>query len=477
MFDMYRFAEAVGTMRANIGTEQYAIDEGSNMLSITTIDDPGVLIQESSMIMSETNLEVVTYINETTDAVIDETMTGAAQGQVMLEASVHDIVAKIKAALGKLINFFKSLIVRIGQFFKNLISSISSWFKKPRKVGGTSKTPETAAKEVKSGKNPFIPPEKKAEAEKKAEPIKNEKISKPIEVPAAKAEVKEEKKPEPKAEPKVEPKPTAPGKAEEPKANNELASKKVEMAAPPETVNWHESVLYFSHMWLQNIRMVMREKGWLIDIELVNKLDAHKEYADDKEKQLADRIASRTRDRMEEKTPEHKFDKAEVYAGIAKAIGSDNINPGNVNSKKTLIEEFRRAFTSEKYDAPSKWYNSATVDNVLNPDKNASEIFIDTFVKYSKALPESQKKITEALNKNIGTLSEQFKMIDKIPKNADPVYAGYMTARYSTTQLAMDALSSIATNSIKMINECLKEKKSLFDWFMMLQQKVASLVS
>ena len=114
---------------------------------------------------------------------------------------------------------------------------------------------------------------------------------------------------------------------------------------------------------------------------------------------------------------------------------------------------------------------------MLNPDKNASEIFIDTFVKYSKRLPETQKKITDALNKNIALLTDQFKMIDKIPKNADPVYAGYMTARYSTTQIAMDALSSIATNSIKMINECLKEKKSLFDWFMMLQQKVASLVS
>lgn len=177
------------------------------------------------------------------------------------------------------------------------------------------------------------------------------------------------------------------------------------------------------------------------------------------------------------KTPEHKFDKAEVYAGIAKAIGSKNIILDNVDSKKTLIEEFRRAFTSEKYDAPIKWYNSATVDDVLNPDKNTSEIFIDTFVKYSKTLPESQKTITGALNENIEVLSAQFKMIDKIPKNADPIYANYMTARYSTTQLAMDALSAIATNTIKMINECLKEKKSLFDWFMLLQQKVASLVS
>ena len=215
-------------------------------------------------------------------------------------------------------------------------------------------------------------------------------------------------------------------------------------------------------------------------MELVRKMDTAKEGISDTDpevKEKANRTLDRTRDRMEEKTPEHKFDKAEVYAGIAKAIGSSSINTGNVNSKKSLIEEFRRAFGSEKYDAPSKWYNSATVDNVLNPDKNASEIFIDTFVKYSKKLPETQKKITEALNKNIELLSEQFKLIDKVPKNADPVYASYMTARYSTTQLAMDALSSIATNSIKMISECLKEKKSLFDWFMMLQQKVASLVS
>ena len=464
MFDMYRFAEVVGAMRANIGTEQYAIDESSNMLSIATIDDPGVLIQESSMLMSETNLEVVTYINETAETILDETVAGAVQGQVMLEASIRDIAAKIKEALGKLINFFKSLIVRIGQFFKNLISSISSWFKKPRKVGGTSKTPETAAKEVNSGKNPFIPPEKKAEAEKKAEPIKNEKISKPIEVPVANAE----------------PKPVAPAKAEEPNANNELASKKVEVAAPPETINWNENLLYYADTWLQNIRINMRQNGWLLDMELVRKMDTAKEGISDTDpevKEKANRTLDRTRDRMEEKTPEHKFDKAEVYAGIAKAIGSSSINTGNVNSKKSLIEEFRRAFGSEKYDAPSKWYNSATVDNVLNPDKNASEIFIDTFVKYSKKLPETQKKITEALNKNIELLSEQFKLIDKVPKNADPVYASYMTARYSTTQLAMDALSSIATNSIKMISECLKEKKSLFDWFMMLQQKVASLVS
>lgn len=464
MLNMYRLAEAVDAMRANIGNEQYTIDEGSNMLSIATIDDPGVLIQESSMLMSETNLEVVTYINETTETVLDETVAGTAQGQVMLEASIRDIAAKIKEALGKLINFFKSLIVRIGQFFKNLISSISSWFKKPRKVGGTSKTPETAAKEVSSGKNPFIPPEKKAEAEKKAEPIKDEKISEPIEVPAT----------------NVEPKPAAPAKAEEPKANNELASKKVEVAAPPETINWNENLLYYADTWLQNIRINMRQNGWLLDMELVRKMNAAKEGindADPETKEKADRTLNRMRDRMEEKTPEHKFDKAELYAGVAKAIGSSNINSGNVNSKKSLIEEFRRAFGSEKYDAPSKWYNSATVDNVLNPDKNASEIFIDTFVKYSKRLPETQKKITEALNKNIELLSEQFKLIDKVPKNADPVYASYMTARYSTTQLAMDALSSIATNSIKMISECLKEKKSLFDWFMMLQQKVASLVS
>lgn len=464
MLNMYRLAEAIGAIHANIGNEQYTIDESSNMLSIATIDDPGVLIQESSMFMSETNLEVVAYINETTEAVIDETVSGTVQGQVMLEASIRDIAAKIKEALGKLINFFKSLIVRIGQFFKNLISSISSWFKKPRKVGGTSKTPETAAKEVSSGKNPFIPPEKKAEAEKKAESIKNEKISEPIEVPTANAE----------------PKPAAPAKAEEPKANNELASKKVEVAAPPETINWNENLLYYADTWLQNIRINMRQNGWLLDMELVRKMNAAKEGIDDADpeaKEKADRILNRTRDRMEEKTPEHKFDKAEVYAGVAKAIGSSNINSGNVNSKKSLIEEFKRAFGSEKYDAPSKWYNSATVDNVLNPDKNVSEIFIDTFVKYSKRLPETQKKITEALNKNIELLSEQFKLIDKVPKNADPVYASYMTARYSTTQLAMDALSSIATNSIKMISECLKDKKSLFDWFMMLQQKVASLVS
>lgn len=473
MLNMYRLIEAVDAMRANSGNEHYAIDEASNMLSIVTIDDPGVLIQESSMIMSETNLEVVTYINETTDAVLDETIAGSTQGRVMLEASVRDIADKIKEALGKLINFFKSLIVRIGQFFKNLISNISAWFKKPRKVGGTAKTPEAAAKEVGSGKNPFIPPEKKAEAEKKAGPIKNEKISKPIALPAPKGEVKEEKKPEP-----------TPVKAEEPKANGELASKKVEMAAPPETINWDEGLLYFSDMWLQNIRMIMRQNGWLIDTELVDKLTTNKEISNDdfyssesEEKARATRMYNRARDRMEEKTPDHKFDKAEVYAGIAKAIGDSRINPGNVNSKKTLIEEFRRVNTSEKYDAPGKWYNSATVDNVLNPDKNASEIFIDTFVKYSKRLPETQKKITDALNKNIALLTDQFKMIDKIPKNADPVYAGYMTARYSTTQIAMDALSSIATNSIKMINECLKEKKSLFDWFMMLQQKVASLVS
>lgn len=464
MLNMYRLIEAVDAMRANSGNEHYAIDEASNMLSIATIDDPGVLIQESSMIMSETNLEVVTYINETTETVLDETIAGTAQGQVMLEASIRDIAAKIKEALGKLINFFKSLIVRIGQFFKNLISSISSWFKKPRKVGGTSKTPETAAKEVGSGKNPFIPQEKKAEAEKKAEPIKDEKISEPIEVPAANAESK----------------PAAPAKAEEPNTNNELASKKVEVAAPPETINWNENLLYYADTWLQNIRINMRQNGWLLDMELVRKMNAAKEGindADPEAKEKAGRTLDRTRDRMEEKIPEHKFDKAEVYAGVAKAIGSSNINTGNVNSKKSLIEEFRKAFGSEKYDAPSKWYNSATVDNVLNPDKNASEIFIDTFVKYSKRLPETQKKITDALNKNIELLSEQFKLIDKVPKNADPVYASYMTARYSTTQLAMDALSSIATNSIKMINECLKEKKSLFDWFMMLQQKVASLVS
>ena len=456
MLNMYRLAEAVDAMRANIGAEHYAINEASNMLSIATVDDPGVLIQESSMLMSETNLEVVTYINETAETVLDETVAGTAQGQVMLEASIRDIAAKIKEALGKLINFFKSLIVRIGQFFKNLISSISSWFKKPRKVGGMSKTPETAAKEVGSGKNPFIPQEKKAEAEKKAEPIKNEKISEPIEVPAA------------------------PAKAEEHNTNNELASKKVEVAAPPETINWNENLLYYADTWLQNIRINMRQNGWLLDMELVRKMNTAKEGindADPEAKEKAGRTLDRTRDRMEEKTPEHKFDKAEVYAGVAKAIGSSNINTGNVNSKKSLIEEFRRAFGSEKYDAPSKWYNSATVDDVLNPDKNASEIFIDTFVKYSKRLPETQKKIIDALNKNIALLTDQFKMIDKIPKNADPVYASYMTARYSTTQIAMDALSSIATNSIKMINECLKEKKSLFDWFMMLQQKVASLVS
>lgn len=462
MLNMYRLAEAVDAMRANIGAEQYAIDESSNMLSIATIDDPGVLIQESSMLMSETNLEVVTYINETAETVLDETVAGTVQGQVMLEASIRDIAAKIKEALGKLINFFKSLIVRIGQFFKNLISNISAWFKKPRKVGGMSKTPEAAAKEVGSGKNPFVPPEKKAEAEKKAEPIKNEKISEPIEVPAAKTEVKGEQKPEPKAEP------AAPAKAEEPKANNELASKKVEIAAPPETINWDEGLLYNVNIWLQNIRMSMKQNGWLIDTQVI------KAYVDGNQKFYPKEMAERD---MRERTPEHKFDKAEVYAGIAKAIGDSKINTGAVDSKKTLIEEFRRRFTSEKYDAPSKWYNSATVDDVLNPDKNASEIFIDAFVKYSKTLPESQKQITDALNKNIALLTDQFKMIDKIPKNADPVYAGYMTARYSTTQIAMDALSSIATNSIKMINECLKDKKSLFDWFMMLQQKVASLVS
>ena len=174
---------------------------------------------------------------------------------------------------------------------------------------------------------------------------------------------------------------------------------------------------------------------------------------------------------------QYAIDEASNMLSIAKAIGDSKINIGAVNSKETLIEEFRRRFTLEKYDAPSKWYSSATVDDVLNPDKNASEIFIDEVVKYSKTLPESQKKITEALNNNIALLTDQFKMIDKIPKNADPVYAGYMIAWYFTTQIAMDALSSIATNSIKMINECLKEKKSLFDWFMILQQKVASLVS
>ena len=465
MVDIYRLADAVDMMRRN-NVNEYNIDEDSNMLSIATIDDPGVLIQESSMVMSEANLEFVVYINETTEAVIDETMTNTAQGQVMLEASVRDIVAKIKEALSKLINFFKSLITRIGQFFKNLINSIRSWFTKPRKVGGTSKTPETVAKEVKSGKNPFIPPEKKVEAEKKAEPIKNEKISKPVELPSTEAEVKGEKKPEPKIEPK---------------ANTEFVSKKVEISAPPETIDWDKGLLYFSDVWLQNIRMRMRENGYLIDLDLVDRLHQRNDYAPDdndpSDKQRLDKLSNKARTDMSKNTPDHKFDKAGVYASIAKAIGSSDIDVSNVNSKSSLIKEFRKAFASKKYDAPSKWYNSATVDDVLNPDKNVSGIFIDKFIEYSKRLPDTQKKITESLNGNIKILSEQFKLIDKIPKNADPVYTNYMTARYSTTQLAMDALSSIATNSIKMITECLKEKKSLFDWFMMLQQKIANLVS
>lgn len=88
-------------------------------------------------------------------------------------------------------------------------------------------------------------------------------------------------------------------------------------------------------------------------------------------------------------TEQYAIDEGSNMLSIVKAIGDSKINIGAVDSKETLIEEFRRRFTSEKYDAPSKWYNSATVDNVLNPDKNTSKICIDTFVEYSKALPES----------------------------------------------------------------------------------------
>lgn len=185
MLNMYRLVEAVDAMRANIGNEQYAIDEGSNMLSVIDIDNPGALIQESNMIVADAKLEVITHINEASDSLIDEASNGVADMQSLVEASENGIINKIKAFFAKIINFFKSLINRIIQFFKDLIAKIKAFFSRKVSTSSGEKSVQQIAKETSSGnKDPLLPSDKAEKVKAATKPIENKKISEEITLPA-----------------------------------------------------------------------------------------------------------------------------------------------------------------------------------------------------------------------------------------------------------------------------------------------------
>lgn len=185
MLNTYRLVEAVDAMRANIGAEQYVIDEASNVLSVIDVDNPGTLIQESNMIMTDAKLEVTSHINEATDCLIDEASSGVADMRSLVEASENGIINKIKAFFTKIINFFKSLISRIIQFFKDLIAKIKAFFSRKVSTSSGEKTVQQIAKETASGnKDPLLPADKAEKVKTAIKPIENKKISEEITLPA-----------------------------------------------------------------------------------------------------------------------------------------------------------------------------------------------------------------------------------------------------------------------------------------------------
>lgn len=180
MLNMYRLAEAVDAMQSN-SWNGYPIDENSNMLSVIDIDNPGALIQESNMIMADAKLEVISYINEASDCLIDEASSGIADMQSLVEASENGIINKIKAFFTKIINFFKSLINRIIQFFKDLIAKIKKFFSRKVSTSSGEKTVQQIAKETSSGnKDPLLPSDKAEKVKAATKPIENKKISEEI---------------------------------------------------------------------------------------------------------------------------------------------------------------------------------------------------------------------------------------------------------------------------------------------------------
>lgn len=184
MLNMYRLAEAVDAMRSN-SWNGYPIDENSNMLSVIDIDNPGALIQESNMIMADAKLEVISYINEASDCLIDEASSGIADMQSLVEASENGIINKIKAFFTKIINFFKSLINRIIQFFKDLIAKIKKFFSRKVSTSSGEKTVQQIAKETSSGNtDPLLPSDKAEKVKAATKPIENKKISEEITLPA-----------------------------------------------------------------------------------------------------------------------------------------------------------------------------------------------------------------------------------------------------------------------------------------------------
>lgn len=185
MLNMYRLVEAVDAIRANSGIEQYAIDEASNMLSVIDVDNPGALIQESNMIMTDAKLEVMSHINEASDCLIDEASSGVADMRSLVEASENGIINKIKAFFTKIINFFKSLINRIIQFFKDLIAKIKAFFSRKVSTSSGEKSVQQIAKETASGnKDPLLPSDKAEKVKAATKPIENKKISEEITLPA-----------------------------------------------------------------------------------------------------------------------------------------------------------------------------------------------------------------------------------------------------------------------------------------------------
>lgn len=184
MLNIYRFAEAVSAMQAN-SWNGYSIDESSNMLSVIDVDNPGVLIQESNMIMADAKLEVINHINEASDCLIDEASSGIADMQSLVEASENGIINKIKAFFTKIINFFKSLISRIIQFFKDLIAKIKAFFSRKVSTSSGEKSVQQIAKETASGnKDPLLPSDKAEKVKAATKPIENKKISEEITLPA-----------------------------------------------------------------------------------------------------------------------------------------------------------------------------------------------------------------------------------------------------------------------------------------------------
>lgn len=471
MLNMYRLVEAVGAMCANNGNEQYVIDEASNMLSVIDVDNPGVLIQESNMIMADARLEVISHINEASDCLIDEASSGVADMQSLVEASENGIINKIKAFFTKIINFFKSLINRIIQFFKDLIAKIKSFFSRKVSTSSGEKSVQQIAKESSSGnKDPLLPADKAEKVKAATKPIENKKISEEITLPAAvstgstsvsksgsnassssassqsRATSNYEALPPPKASSssstKEEPKKEAP-KAE-PKQE-----KTVQIPAPPTVHDWGGSPDAATR--ILNLPSVAAKA--FADIgKWMDKSSDDEEYLENYSSEDLIKVASAS------------------MLGRSKTV--DNI--------AELFTAFDEYYMGKLIEGASNGvlYGNVTVKDIIDYSSTFNKVFTTTDAAVNQMtmhVEDTKKQFVSIVNDVIKTLEDARREFDKDVNemNSDERKQGFtvINNKYKLYQDFSSVATNLNTHGIKILGTFMSEMNAQYSWMIMVRNK------